>query len=131
MPFHHLKKQLHMMATRARTSAEWSRAPSTRMAGLKEIDREASKIDEKLDEEEKAMVKTAQMGGTIAKQAISSFNQDVSPECNYCKEAPSTDSHIKWTCSYFESIRRETDPEVAALPRKYLLGCIRCGLLQR
>ena len=84
MPFQHLKKQLHMMATRARTNAEWHRASSIKMAGLREIDREASKIDRKLDEEEKAMVKTAQMGGTMAKQFISNFNQDVSPECNSC-----------------------------------------------
>ena len=40
MPFQNLKKQLHMMATRARTNAEWHRASSTRMAGLREIDRE-------------------------------------------------------------------------------------------
>ena len=110
MPIQHVKKQIHMMAARARTVAERQRYSSTTMVGLREIDREASKINHKLSEEEKAMVRTAQMGGTMAKQAISSFNQDVSPECNYCKEGPSTDSHVKWGCSHFEAIRRRGRP---------------------
>ena len=106
MPIQHVKQQVHMMAARARTVAERQRNSSTTMVGLREIDREASKISHKLSEEEKAMVRTAQMGGTMAKQTISGFNQDVSPECNYCNEGPSIDSHVKWGCSHFEAIRR-------------------------
>ena len=64
----------------------------------------------------------------MAKQAIPTFNQDVDAECNYCKEVPSTSLHVKWTCSYFESTRREVDAELAALPRKYFLECVRCGI---
>ena len=52
-PYQNLKTQLHMQASRARTSAEWNRDSSTRMAGLREIDRQASLVDRGLTEEEK------------------------------------------------------------------------------
>ena len=51
-PYQHLKAQLHMQATRARTSAEWNRDSSTRMAGLREIDRQASLVDVGLTEDD-------------------------------------------------------------------------------
>ena len=62
-PYQSLKKQLHMQAVRARTIAEWGRDTSTRMVGLREIDRQASLINPKLSEEEKGIVRKVQMGG--------------------------------------------------------------------
>ena len=61
-------------------------------------------------------------------QTIAGFNQDVSEECTHCKEAPGTASHTRWMCNHFEPTRRGTDPQLAAIPRKYLIECIRCGI---
>ena len=47
-----------MQAVRARTLAEWRRDTSTRMAGLREIDRKASQVNPKLSDEEKGIVRT-------------------------------------------------------------------------
>ena len=100
-----------MMATRARNKAEWSRSTSTRMiGGLREIDREASQIDKHLSDLEQGVVRTAMMGGTMAKQEISKFNEDVDDNCNYCKEGASTPQHIRWQCKYFQPKRVECDP---------------------
>ena len=68
------------------------------------------------------------MGGSKAKQEIAKYNEDVGDTCNYCKEADSTVNHIRWQCKYFEPQRRHGDPEFAAVPYKYLLQCIQCGI---
>ena len=47
MPYQHLKSQTHAIAIRSRTSAEFSRYASTRLVGLREIDKEATKINKK------------------------------------------------------------------------------------
>ena len=73
------------------------------------------------------MVRTVQMGGTMAKQHIAAFDQSVDDQCNYCKEAVSTGSHIRWQCKHFEPTRIETDKDLAMVPR-HLLECIRCGV---
>ena len=83
-PYQSPRKQLHMQAVRARTLAEWRRDTSTRMAGLREIDRKASQVNSKLSEEEKGIVRTVQMGGTMAKQYIATFDQTVDDKCMYC-----------------------------------------------
>ena len=36
--------------------------------------------------------------------------------------------HIRWQCKHFEPQRRELNPELAAVPPKYLLQCIQCGI---
>ena len=64
----------------------------------------------------------------MAKQEISEFNEDVSDECDYCKEAASTPQHIRWQCKFFQSKREECDPLLAAVPSRYLLECIQCGV---
>ena len=69
-----------------------------------------------------------QMGCTMGKQKVASFNQYVDEECNYCHEAPSTGDRIRWKCTYFEPVRLETDKDLAQIPRHYLLGCIQCGV---
>ena len=67
-PYQSLKVQLHMMATRARNKAEYSRRAMTgRTVGFREIDREASQIDKNLSDLEQGIVRTAMMGGTMAK----------------------------------------------------------------
>ena len=63
----------------------------------------------------------------MTKQEIAKYNEDVDDTCNYCKEADSTVNHIRWQCKYSEPQRREQDPELAAVPYKYLLQCVQCG----
>ena len=128
MPYQNLKAQLHMQAARARTNAEWNRDSTTRMVGLREIDRQASLVGAGLTEEEKGVVRTIQMGGTMSKQNIAAFNEDVDTKCSYCQEATASGIHIRWQCKYFEQTRVETDKELAQVPRHYLLDCIRCGV---
>ena len=69
-----------MMAARARTRAECSRSTSTRMAGLSEIDRQASQVHPDFSDEDKGIIRMVQMGGTMGKQKVSSFNQYVDEE---------------------------------------------------
>jgi len=95
---------------------------------VREVDRTASQIDPSMDEEDKGFVRTAMMGGTMAKQEIAQFNEDCDEECDYCKDGASTASHTRWTCSFFEAVRKETDEGLAAIPRKYFIDCIRCGI---
>ena len=64
----------------------------------------------------------------MAKKEIAKSNDDVEDTCNYCKEADSTVNHARWQCKHFEPQRREQDPELAAVPYKYLLQCIQCGI---
>ena len=89
---------------------------------------EASQVDAALNDEEQGIVRTAMMGGTMAKQEIAKLNEDYDEECSYCQEATSTATHIRWYCKHFESQRCEVDPALAAVPRKYLLECIKCGV---
>ena len=74
------------------------------------------------------MVRAATMGGTMAVSEIASFNQDVSPICTYCNEEVGAATRIRWECSHFEAERRETDPQLAAVLRKYLIESIKCGI---
>lgn len=59
-----------MMAVRARIIAEWNRVHhvNTLTRGLREIDKEASRLDPKLPAEEKGIVRTALMGGSLARE---------------------------------------------------------------
>ena len=98
------------------------------MAGLREIDRQESLVDVGLTEEEKGVVRTIQMGGTMSKQSIAAFNEDVDGKCTYCQEEAASGMHIRWQCKYFEPVRMEADKELARVPRHYLLECIRCGI---
>ena len=117
------------MAIRARTSAEFSRYASTRLVGLREIDREATKVDPATEQLEKSMIRTAQMGSRLAKGAIAAYNQDVDSRCNYCLQEKSTVNHIRWECNHFDDKRKEVDPELASVISKgYLLDCIKCGV---
>lgn len=90
MPYQNLKGQLHMMGARAKTRAEWSKSTSTRMASLSEIDRQASQVHPSFNDEDKGIIRTVQMGGTMGKQMVASSKQFVEEKCNYCHEAPST-----------------------------------------
>ena len=85
-------------------------------------------ISAKLTEEEASMVRTAQMGGTMAKGTIASFNEDVDKQCNYCKEDVSTAEHIRWRCKFFQGIREATDEQLAKVPVNCLTACIKCGI---
>ena len=67
IPYQSLKGQLHKMAARARTRAEWSRSTSTSMVGLSEIDRQASQVHPDFGDEDKGIIRTVHMGGTMGK----------------------------------------------------------------
>ena len=96
-----------MMAARVRTLAEWERKhhANTLARGLREIDKEANQLNPKLSDEEKGGIRTAIMGGIIAKQEVAKFNEDFDDTCNYCKEAGSAANHIRWQYKYFEAIK--------------------------
>ncbi len=70
---------------------------------LKEIDKEATKMDQKMPDEEKGTLRTSLMGGAMAKQDIANFNEDIDDDCNYCKDAKSTASHVAWECSFHKT----------------------------
>lgn len=129
-PYQSLQPLLLMMAARARTLAEWDRRHhiNTLTRGLREIEKEASQLNPKLPDEEKGIIRIALMGGSMAKQEIGKYNEDVGDACNYCKDHDSTVNHIRWQCKYFEPQRREQDPELAAVPYKYLLHCVQCSI---
>ena len=78
-PYQSLQPQLLMMAARARTIAEWTRLHlmNDQTRGLREIDKEASQPDPKLPAEEKGIIRTAVMGGSMAKHDIAKYNEDV------------------------------------------------------
>ena len=129
MPYQSLKPLVLMAAARARTRAEFTRDTSSIVAnGLLEIDRELSQVNKHLDDEEKAMVRTATMGGTMAKKEVAEFNQDYDGTCNYCMEADSIVDHVRWVCKHFHPKRMELDPDLAAIPLKYLTQNVRCGI---
>ena len=92
--------------------------------GLREINKEASQLDPKLPAEEKGVVRTALMGGSMAKQEIAKYNEDIDETCNYCREANSIANHIRWHCKYFDEHRKKQDPELAVVPFKHLRHCI-------
>ena len=73
--------------------------------GLREIDKAANQLDPKLPAEEKGIVRTALMGGSMAKQEIDKYNEDIDDTCNYCKEAKSIANHIRWQCDCFDEHR--------------------------
>lgn len=128
MPYQDLKKQIHMAAARARTKAEWRRATTTRMEELYEIDRIASTVDTKLAEEDRGIIRSVQCGGSMGKQLISTFNNAYEDKCNYCRQAASTGTHIRWECEYVEPVRQATDKALADIPRQYLIDPVKCGI---
>lgn len=71
-PYQSLRPQLLMMAARARTLGEWERKHhlNTFTRGLREIDKEASQLNLTLPEKEQVTIRTAVVGGSIAKQEI-------------------------------------------------------------
>ena len=107
--------------------AEWARATSNNISVL-EIDREASSMNPILNDEEKAYVRTAQMGGGMARKCIAEFNEDIDNKCTYCNAADSTTDHTIFECDHFKEVREATDPKLAAVPIKYISKCLRCGL---
>ena len=84
--------------------------------GLREIDKEATKLSKKLTDVEKGIVRTAVIGGGIDKQEIAEFNEDVDERCGDCDALSCTSSHIAGACPFFDPIRKETDPELAKVP---------------
>ena len=89
---------------------------------------QATKISMRLNAEETGLVRTSAMGGGIAKQQIANINEDIDDQCNYCNNATSTASHIRWACTFFDDVRTKVDPLLAKAPLRYLLQCIQCGI---
>ena len=118
-PYQSLKMLVLATAARSRTRAGWIRNIS-KTTRTREIDRDASQLSDQLDEEQKSLVRTAMMGGTMTNQTIAKFNEDVDELCTYCGEQPGTADHIKWGCSFFEPVRQQADADIAAIPRCYL-----------
>jgi len=125
MPIQSLKVMLQATAARARTRAEWCRGSSKTIA-TREIDRDASQPDPKMESDKQGFVRTVMMGGNQAKQEIAAYNEDVDTKCDLCGKAISTSDHTKWGCEALEATRVEADPEIAAIPRKYLPLSVRC-----
>ena len=108
---------------------EWQRDTTNAISrSIREIDSDLSQINKDLNDVEQAMVRTAMMGGTLAKKEIAEYNEDYDSTCTYCKEAESTADHIRWECKYFQPQREELDPELAGIPLAYLPQCVRCGV---
>ena len=126
MSYQHLKQHTNMMAARARSQAEWIQNEAT--IRVKEIDRQASQVCGKITDETTGFTRTIMMGGGIAKEEISKYNQDIDSTCDYCKEEVASIDHIIFICKHFQSTRKETDKLVSQVPLKYLLACIRCGI---
>ena len=63
-----------------------------------EIDNDVSRIAPTLEDEEKGILRVAQMGGSQALDGIADFNEDVGRTCTYCHEAVSTSDHINLEC---------------------------------
>ena len=84
-PYQSLQPQLLMMAADARTTAGWNKRhhANTLTKGLREIEKEASQLDSKVPAEEQGVVRTALMGGSMAKQEIAKYNEDVDESCKY------------------------------------------------
>ena len=64
----------------------------------------------------------------MSTQTIFTFNEDIDDKCTYCHQTNATASHIRWDCSFFEKDRQEADADIAKIPSKYLIECIRCGI---
>ena len=64
------------------------------------------------------------IGGGIAKEEISKYNQAIDSTCDYCKEEVASIDHIIFTCKHFKSAREETDKLLRQAPLKYLPVCI-------
>ena len=78
-PCQSIQPLLLQTAARARTLAEWMTGRS-RGAGLREIDREATRIGSKLSPEDIGIVRTSTMGEAIAKTGIASIDEDTDPQ---------------------------------------------------
>ena len=128
MPHQFLQPQLAPMAARACARAAWYRKQVDSIRGLREIDKEASEIDSKLLLEEKGIVRTSTMGGSMTKAGIAKTNEDIDDNCGYCSAAKSTATHTVWACPSPETIKQDLHPELAKAPLKYLLHCIQCGI---
>ena len=105
-PYQSLKMLVLAMAARSRTKAEWVRNNSKTTRTV-EIDRDATQLSDDLEDEQKSLVRTSMMGGTMTNQSIAVFNEDVDEMCTYCGEQPGTADHIKWACSFFEPTRQQ------------------------
>ena len=68
------------------------------------------------------------MGGNQALNDITDYNQDVDRMCSYCGRTVSTIDHIRWSCTYFDLVRKEVDAELAGIPHKYLPSCVKSGI---
>ena len=64
----------------------------------------------------------------MGKQLISTSNNAFADKCNYCRNAPSNGTHIRWECKFFEPTRQDTDKALADIPRKYLSDPSKCGI---
>ena len=94
----------------------------------REIDREASLVDPKIEEIGKGMMRISQMGGQMHKCGISKFNQDVTKACTYCEEDECTTDHLRWKCKYFDEKRKEIDKDIAEIPTQWLPLNVRSGI---
>ena len=64
--------------------------PDPKLRLLREIDKQASKIDCKRTSEEKGILRTHIIGGGMAKHDIARYNDDVGDTCDYCLNEFST-----------------------------------------
>ena len=80
-----------------------------------------------LRRKKKGILRTVQMGGIQALNDIADYNQDVGRMCSYCGEAVSTSEHIRWSCKYFDLVRKKVDVELAIIPHKFFPSCVNTG----
>ena len=100
-PYQSLKPLITKAAARARNRAEWHRGASNKRGRAPlETDSDLSRIAPTIDDEGKGILRIVQMGGNLAGDDVDDFNEDVTRTCQYCKDAPSTQDHISWECSF-------------------------------
>ena len=116
-----------MVAGRARAKGGWTREirPEAR---VHEIDRVASQISEKLDDQEKGIANLIMAGSNLGKADIAKLSEDVDETCDCCGQQAATDEHLKWQCCYFDDIRKKADEELSQIPVKYMPKCVRSGI---
>jgi hypothetical protein len=127
-PYQSLQPQIIQMLARARTSAAWKACDKPRLNGLREIDPIATRINNKIDEEDKGLIKTINMGGGMTNGDIAEWNEDVDGTCSYCMAEDTNITHLIWECPFFDCVRQEQDAELAAIPIKNMLPCILRGV---
>ena len=106
-PYQNLKMLTLHAATVSRNRAEWNRNTSnTMIKECRDIDREASLVDPKMEENGKGIIRTSQIVGQMHTRGISKFNQDVTKTCTYCEGDECTTDHLRWKCKYFDEKRK-------------------------